>query len=361
MKSSYEELEEQLNRSRRLCDAALANERVWETTMMEACGEDGPASVAAEIKALRAQRDTAMESLRQQLSALAAENAGLKAALRPSDIPSEWTDAFGDTAVIEHDATGDNQGHSISWSWVGNQEEVIKSVLLAVDKSIETPATDAFLAEVLAQARNEGINYAAGRLAAAFNHGFVDKPLAEVLDVVRMILDTKEDLANSTLPAADGLSGEYAEKFLTEFAGHARKGGEPEEGQSFLSNEDCQALVKAFMKGGRPMSNIDKLALRSTSERDWFEDWFKREFHPDTTGPYIKDQLFFAIRAARAPLLDELEAAEKRIAELERKEQHSERQSVIDALAGSGEEWSDIEEYMQKWDAERASAAGKGE
>lgn len=63
------------------------------------------------------------------------------------------------------------------------------------------------------------------------------------------------------------------------------------------------------------MSNIDK-ALRSTSERDWFEDWFKREFHPDKTGPYIKDQLFFAVRAARAPLLDELEAAEKRIAEL---------------------------------------------
>lgn len=54
-------------------------------------------------------------------------------------------------------------------------------------------------------------------------------------------------------------------------------------------------------------------------------------------------------------------AAEKRIAELERKEQHSERQSVIDALAASGEAWSDIEEYMQKWDAERASAAGKGE
>lgn len=60
-------------------------------------------------------------------------------------------------------------------------------------------------------------------------------------------------------------------------------------------------------------------------------------------------------------LLDEMEAAEKRIAELERKEQHSDRQSVIDALAGSGEEWSDIEEYMQKWDAERAAAAGKGE
>ncbi|EOD2490128.1 hypothetical protein ACJJ2P_001835 [Escherichia coli] len=45
---------------------------------------------------------------------------------------------------------------------------------------IATPATDAFLAEVRASARNEGINYAASRLAAAYNHGFIDKPLAEV-------------------------------------------------------------------------------------------------------------------------------------------------------------------------------------
>lgn len=60
-------------------------------------------------------------------------------------------------------------------------------------------------------------------------------------------------------------------------------------------------------------------------------------------------------------MLDELDAKDRRIAELERKEQHSERQSVIDALASSGEEWSDIEEYMQKWDAARAAAAAKGE
>ena len=60
----------------------------------------------------------------------------------------------------------------------------------------------------------------------------------------------------------------------------------------------------------------NKQELRSTSERDWFEDWFKREFHPDKTGPYIKDQLLFAVRAARAPLLDELEAKDRRNAEL---------------------------------------------
>lgn len=90
---------------------------------------------------------------------------------------------------------------------------------------LQIPAYQAFLAEVRAQARNEGINYAAGRLAASFNHGFVDKPLAEVYDVVRMILTAKEDLANDPLPTADGLSGEYAEKFLAEFAAQLRQGG----------------------------------------------------------------------------------------------------------------------------------------
>ncbi|EPX3025699.1 hypothetical protein ACWYOR_003914 [Salmonella enterica subsp. enterica serovar Chester] len=93
-----------------------------------------------------------------------------------------------------------------------------------VDDFTETPATDAFLAEVRASARNEGINYAASRLSAAFNHGFLDKPVSEVLDVTRMILSAKEDLANNPLPADDGLSGEYAEKSIEEWAAQLRKG-----------------------------------------------------------------------------------------------------------------------------------------
>ena len=100
------------------------------------------------------------------------------------------------------------------------------------------------------------------------------------------------------------------------------------------------------------MSNIDKRALREAAEKAITDD-------------HAQDEWFHYLRCSTPAtvlgLLDELEAAEKRIAELERKEQHSDRQSVIDALASSGEEWSDIEEYMQKWDAERAAAAGKGE
>lgn len=151
---------------------------------------------------------------------LAAENSGLKAAFdKPQAylswhaIPPTWEDPLPCGEYLDvHDETGHkNSDGTDCWPVFAKPE-------------IETPATDAFLAEVRASARNEGINYAAGRLAAAFNHGFVDKPLTEVCDVVRMILDTKEELANSTLPAADGISGEYAEKFLAEFAAQLRKG-----------------------------------------------------------------------------------------------------------------------------------------
>ncbi|WP_373371146.1 hypothetical protein [Klebsiella quasipneumoniae] len=109
--------------------------------------------LAKEFRICSASLDAAIKTgnmLADQNAQLAAENVALKAAFHPSDIPSEWTDVFGDTAVIEHDAAGDNQGHSISWSWVDNQEEVIKSVLLAVDKGIETPATDRIVAGIKA-------------------------------------------------------------------------------------------------------------------------------------------------------------------------------------------------------------------
>ncbi|HFW4307836.1 TPA: hypothetical protein ACIBPK_004633, partial [Salmonella enterica subsp. enterica serovar Yarrabah] len=134
----------------------------------------------------------ATEKLVQERNALAVENVQLKSALNDILQP--------DAAVLE-------RNHRVR----------------ALD-AMETPTTDAFLAEVRASARNEGINYAASRLAAAFNHGFLDKPVSEVLDVTRMILSAKEDLANDPLPADDGLSGEYAEKSIEEWATQLRKG-----------------------------------------------------------------------------------------------------------------------------------------
>ncbi|EPM5596661.1 hypothetical protein ACTNF7_000844 [Citrobacter braakii] len=140
---------------------------------------------------------------------LAAENGGLKA---------DQVRIFNSGYQRGHEATVEGYYVDIHQNDITTYHE---DVVVEISEE-PTPATDSFLAEVRASARNEGINYAAGRLAAAFNHGFVDKPLTEVCDVVRMILDTKEELANSTLPAADGISGEYAEKFLAEFAAQLR-------------------------------------------------------------------------------------------------------------------------------------------
>ncbi|HEC2593063.1 TPA: hypothetical protein R2K75_003875 [Raoultella planticola] len=54
------------------------------------------------------------------------------------------------------------------------------------------------------------------------------------------------------------------------------------------------------------MTDITELA-----QREKFEAWFKSSFHPDKTGPYIKDQLFFAWKAAGAELVEALEKAQR--------------------------------------------------
>ncbi|HDS7864475.1 TPA: ead/Ea22-like family protein [Escherichia coli] len=132
------------------------------------------------------------------LAALVAENAGLKHAM---------------AVTLEHVSVTD-----------AGQAGVAAMIINDALHHSETPATDAFLAEIRAEARNEGINYTASRLAAAFNHGFINKSLREVFDVTRMILSAKEELANEAHPI-DGLSGEYAEKSLEEWAEQLRKGG----------------------------------------------------------------------------------------------------------------------------------------
>lgn len=61
----------------------------------------------------------------------------------------------------------------------------------------ETPATDAALREVRAQARAEGIHFAANRLLAAWESGFVDDTPAAAHDISGAILSAVEFLPNA--------------------------------------------------------------------------------------------------------------------------------------------------------------------
>ncbi|EPV8458639.1 TPA: hypothetical protein ACXM6S_003244 [Serratia marcescens] len=109
------------------------------------------------VSALEAERD-----------ALAVENAGFKHAL---------------SVILEHvDVT--DKGPAGVVAMIAN-DELFNS---------ETPATDAALAAIRDKHRAEGINFAANRLLAAFEHGFIDKPAGEVADVAKMILSAVTEL-----------------------------------------------------------------------------------------------------------------------------------------------------------------------
>ncbi|EPL5251109.1 hypothetical protein LM902_002242 [Klebsiella oxytoca] len=210
-------------------DAALNAERVWERAMMEVCGEDGPASVASEIRALQALRDTAMQALKSQVEQLAAENVGLEGRALLAERALGHTQTLLATEkqrVNEYCGKLNIKDGILDAARASLSDYSSRLTKLEVENAAlrKTPATDRIVAGIKADGRAEGINFAASRLAAAFNHGFVDKPMAEVFDVVRMILTAKEDLAND--PAEDGLSGEYAEKSLAEWGFELREGAD---------------------------------------------------------------------------------------------------------------------------------------
>ncbi|EPA7968147.1 hypothetical protein ACQ6UM_003617 [Escherichia coli] len=152
------------------------------------------------------QADAAVKLAHEKFSTLAAENAGLK-------------------AICDDRRRFIMNGVQMGYIKVpaAETDPDLETIRIAISPQKPIPATDAFLAEIRAEARNEGINYTASRLAAAFNHGFINKSLREVFDVTRMILSAKEELANEPHPI-DGLSGEYAEKSLEEWAEQIRKG-----------------------------------------------------------------------------------------------------------------------------------------
>ncbi|MGK4889031.1 ead/Ea22-like family protein [Salmonella enterica] len=128
--------------------------------------------------------------LEEKCAALAAENAALK----KSEIE------FNDYCRHECEDVGD--------TWV--------------DDFTETPATDAFLAEVRAQAHKEGAYFVANRMLAAWDAGFIDDTAKNAADIARMILTSTEFMADA--PEGD-FDRSFADGVLEGIAAQLRKGG----------------------------------------------------------------------------------------------------------------------------------------
>lgn len=192
-----------------------------------------------------------MEQSNKRLTEIAAENAVLKSGTAyfsyGSEHQFEWHKTANEAVEAAEAAIDDYRGDACD-GWSEEVDSICWGVIMqtstkvgersrndddccdpsidtvcdyALLPDIKTPATDAWVNEQRAAGRVEGVNFAAARLAAAFNNDFIDKPTAEVYDVVKAVLGAKEELA--TAPD-DGLSGEYAEQALNDWASHLRGG-----------------------------------------------------------------------------------------------------------------------------------------
>jgi hypothetical protein len=88
---------------------------------------------------------------------------------------------------------------------------------------IKTPATDAFLAEVRAQAHKEGAHFVANRMLAAWEAGFIEDTAKNAADIARMILTSTEFMDDA--PEGD-FDRSFADGVLEDIAAQIRKGGE---------------------------------------------------------------------------------------------------------------------------------------
>ena len=151
------------------------------------------------------QADAAVKLAHEKFSALAAENARLKSAV---------------TQQIELRAEIKKAGrppHADFWvQSICEAEEKVKRALE------ETPATDAFLAEVKTEARKEGAYFVANRMLAAWEAGFIDDTAKNAADIARMILTSTEFMANA--PEGD-FDRSFSDGVLEDIAEQLRKGG----------------------------------------------------------------------------------------------------------------------------------------
>lgn len=142
------------------------------------------------------QADAAVKLAHEKFSALAAENAGLKHAM---------------AVTLEHVSVTD-----------AGQAGVAAMIINDALHHSETPATDAFLAEVKTEARKEGAYFVANRMLAAWEAGFIDDTAKNAADIARMILTSTEFMANA--PEGD-FDRSFSDGVLEDIAEQLRKGG----------------------------------------------------------------------------------------------------------------------------------------
>lgn len=167
------------------------------------------------------QADAAVKLAHEKFSALAAENAGLKDTLSAVIDRSNEPDyqSIGMGCGVEDNGLQTDGYNACEYGWREAMDRIYSEVI--PDTIPETPATDAFLAEVRAQAHKEGAHFVANRMLAAWEAGFIDDTAKNAADIARMILTSTEFMADA--PEGD-FDRSFADGVLEDIAAQLRKG-----------------------------------------------------------------------------------------------------------------------------------------
>ena len=150
------------------------------------------------------QDDSAVKLAHEKFSALAAENARLK-------------------AICEDRRTFIMNGVQLGFIKVPTVETdpALETIRIAISPQKTTPATDAFLDEMKTEARKEGAYFVANRMLAAWKAGFIDDTAKNAEDIARMILTSTDFMANA--PEGD-FDRSFSDGVLEDIAEQLRKG-----------------------------------------------------------------------------------------------------------------------------------------
>ncbi|NLS32071.1 hypothetical protein HBA78_13810 [Escherichia coli] len=212
------------------------------------CGAVDMRSVAKLISDLATQLEVQLV----RANALAAENAGLKAGAMYFSYGSEFSfecHKTAEEAIAAAEAAIDDYRGDACDGWSEEVESICWGVIIQqatkvgerkkrkcdrvspwiervcdyeLRPNVETPATDAFLAEVKTEARKEGAYFVANRMLAAWEAGFIDDTAKNAADIARMILTSTEFMANA--PEGD-FDRSFSDGVLEDIAEQLRKGG----------------------------------------------------------------------------------------------------------------------------------------
>ncbi|EDQ9399928.1 hypothetical protein MX582_002415 [Salmonella enterica] len=142
----------------------------------------------------------AAEKLVQESNALAAENELARKAVQ------SFCDVVGDNTEVISEEVG---------------RDGVLVILEAMKATGNMPATNAFLAEMRAQAHKEGAYFVANRMLAAWDAGFIDDTAKNAADIARMILTSTEFMADA--PEGD-FDRSFADGVIEDIAAQLRKG-----------------------------------------------------------------------------------------------------------------------------------------